>query len=252
MHCKKHIALWLFSLIILCSCQYENAEELYNNNPINQASDTVSLESKIILDIPFSGTIDDMSDEKSDIIVHGDAGLSNDRFGDSNHALYLNGKDQYVEIDIEEQDSISVSFWFNCSSGASVFSSLFDYGRNAVKTNIDGYSGPTSFYVTSFYNNLDELHSDFYFQYFTWYHIYVSACNLPSIYVNGEKVGAIHKNIILNLTSTSLIFGKSVLNDSENEIYFHGLIDDIKIFNYAISKQEIRDLYHESIVKDKR
>ncbi|MFC2151000.1 LamG-like jellyroll fold domain-containing protein [Bacteroidota bacterium] len=243
---------------MLCSCQYENAQELYDTAPIIEPPDTTQTDTthidttpvkQLLVDLPFNGTIEDISDNEIPVVTHGGVVLTSDRFWNDNHALFLNGENQFIELNLEDQDSVSVAFWFNCSSGISCFSSLFDYGKNAIKTNIDGYSGPTSFYITSFYNNLDELHADFYFQYFMWYHIYVSACSKPVIYVNGENAGEIHKNIILNLTNNSLVFGKSVMNDTGDEKHFYGVIDDIKIFNYALSDQEIKDLYNKNVVK---
>lgn len=239
------------TMISAYSCQYENAEELYYSTPNNQPvdtthndNDTITVEPALLLDIPFNESIEDISENDFTIITHGDLSLTADRYWDDNQALYLNGEDQYIEIDINNQDSISVSFWFNCSSGRSSLSSLFDYGKNAIKTNIDGYSGPTTFYVTTFYNNLDELNADYYFQYFTWYHIYVTSCGRPAIYVNGEKAGDIQKNIKLNIANSNLVFGKSVQENANDEKYFHGVIDDIKIFNYALTNQEIGELFN--------
>ncbi len=235
-------------LLIFASCQYENAEEYYrshqNTNPTDTTqNDSVSVAKKLLLHIPFNSTIEDESDDEIVVVTHGSPGLTYDRFNQPNQALYLDGENQYVEMDLGEQDSIAVSFWFNCASGQSNFSSLFDYGINALKTNIDGYSGPTSFYVTTFYNNLDELNADYYFQYSTWYHIYVSACQRPEIYVNGKKAGDINRRIILNLASTNVIIGKSVMENSDDEVFFHGIIDDIKIFNYGLTGQEVSELY---------
>ena len=145
-----------------------------------------------------------------------------------------------------ERDSLSVSFWFNCAMGNNLSSSLFDYGRNAVRANIDGYSGPTTFKVTAFYNNLDELNAAYNFSFQQWYHIYVSAGVENSIYINGENVGQIFKDIALELADSSLVIGKSVQTDGNDEIYFKGSIDDIKIFNYLLSDQQIRGLYNTS------
>jgi len=243
---------------IFASCQYENAEQLYrshqNINPTDTTqNDSVSVAKKLLLHIPFNNTIEDESDDEIVVVTHGSPpALTHDRFNQPNQALYLNGDDQYIELDLGEQDSIAVSFWFNCASGRSNFSSFFDYGVNAVKTNIDGYSGATSFKVTAFYNNLQELNADYYFQYYTWYHIYVSACRHPEIYVDGEKAGDINKNIILNLASTHVIIGKSVMENSDDEVFFHGIIDDIKVFNYGLTEQEINELFSAGVNNFKR
>lgn len=241
MHFVRITIGYLMFGVIISSCEYENAEQLYYKPPIED-NDTLGLK-KIILELPFNGSIEDENDEPKIVIGYGSPQLTHDRFDNPNNALLLNGTDQYIEIELGQQDSISVSFWFNCGSGRSNFSSLFDYGTNAVKTSIDGYSGPTTFNVTTFYNNLDEVSTDYYFRYYEWYHIYVSSCNKPVIYVNGEKAGQIAEKIILNLSSEKIIFGKSITGTTENDIYFQGVIDDIMIFNYALSSQEITQLF---------
>ena len=237
-------AVYIFLIFItLCSCQYENAEELYYS--INHSNDTTQNDSsRLLIDIPFNGAIEDESENQIVIISYGSPELTGNRFFQDNKALYLNGDDQYIEFDIGTLDSLSISFWFNCGSSRGNYSSLFDYGHNAVKTNIDGFSGPTTFKVASFYNNLDELNANYNFQYQAWYHIYVSAGNENTIYVNNEKVGQIYKNIILGLTNSNLIIGKSIFDEPENEIYFHGVIDDIKVYNYLLSQQQITELFN--------
>lgn len=239
----KYINL-LYILILtvtISSCQYNNAEELYYSHSAIKIDTTQG--KQLIADIPFNNKIEDISSNRLEIIVHGSPDLSTDRFHESNQAIYLDGEDDFIELNIDNQDSISMSFWFNCASGRSNLSSLFDYGANAVNTNIDGYSGPTSFNVTTFYNNLDELNANYYFQYYTWYHVYVSACANPVIYINGQKAGEIRKNIVLNLASTNLIIGKSLKDNSNDEVYFHGMIDDIKVYNFSLTEAEINELY---------
>jgi len=224
---------------LLHACQYENAEELYySNNTVKTAA------SKLLIEIPFNGSIKDESGNEIDIEVHGSPNFTSNRFNQANKALFFNGSNQYIEFDIGDRDSLSVSFWFNCGSDKANFSSIFDYGRNAIKTNIDGYSGPTSFNVTSFYSNFDELNANYKFRYHDWYHVYVSAGSENTIYVNGEKAGQIRENIILKLSNSYLVMGKSVSAELKDESYFYGAIDDIKVYNYLLSPLEIKELFN--------
>jgi len=34
-----------------------------------------------------------------------------------------------------------------------------------------------------------------------------------------------------------------VMDNSDNEVFFHGIIDDIKVFNYGLTEQEINELF---------
>ena len=249
---KNNNAIYILLIsIALNSCQYENAEELfysYIHPPDTTQLDTV-INPVLLVNIPFNGKIEDESENKIAIVTHGSPKLTYDRFNKANRALYLNGHDQFIELDLGEQDSISVSFWFLYESGISSYASFFDYGYNAAKTNIDGYSGATSFSITTYYNNIDVLNADYTFRYQDWYHIYVSSGNENTMYVNTEKVGQLYKSIVLELSNSNMILGKSVLEKTENEKYFNGIIDDIKIYNFLLSEQEICDLYNEGITK---
>ena len=241
----------ILMFIVLNSCQYENAEELFYSNihPIDTTQLDTIINPVLLVDIPFNGKIEDESENEIVIVTHGSPKLTYDRFNKANRALYLNGHDQFIELDLGEQDSISVSFWFLYESGISSYASFFDYGYNAAKTNIDAYSGATSFNLTTYYNNLEVLNADYTFRYQDWYHIYVSSGNENTMYVNTEKAGQLNKSIVLELTNSIMIIGKSVLKDTENEKYFNGIIDDIKIYNYLLNEHEIIELYNEGISK---
>ncbi|OGM91093.1 hypothetical protein A2755_00020 [Candidatus Wolfebacteria bacterium RIFCSPHIGHO2_01_FULL_48_22] len=83
-----------------------------------------------------------------------------------------------------------------------------------------------------------------------WYHIVVtydrslacSASTVPRIYVNGVQVGAADTTNGTSgaLTGTNAVNIGTTMTPSN---YFPGLIDDVRIYNRALSEQEVKQLY---------
>ena len=74
----------------------------------------------------------------------------------------------------------------------------------------------------------------------TWYHITGTFDGSKlSIYLNGEFIGATNVSGVIDKTTEPLVIG---LNRGYN-IYFHGLIAFVRIYNRALSDEEIKQLY---------
>ncbi len=84
-----------------------------------------------------------------------------------------------------------------------------------------------------------------------WYHI---ACTYDNkkikLYLNGEfqSEGVTNNNSIahINLNEAVFYIGGAGSNDSGNSYQFFGCIDDIRFYDYAISEEEVKKLYHEN------
>ncbi|MEA3357297.1 MAG: LamG-like jellyroll fold domain-containing protein, partial [Patescibacteria group bacterium] len=77
----------------------------------------------------------------------------------------------------------------------------------------------------------------------TWYHIAATYDGVTTrIYRDGVTVKEDTKGIgpIVRGTSYNLLIGKSPVHSSD---LFHGLIDEVKIYNGALNAEEIRELY---------
>jgi len=84
-----------------------------------------------------------------------------------------------------------------------------------------------------------------------WQHVAVtwdSVSQLPRLYVNGSLVatGAAYSGPIPSTTYDVLIG-----NNPTNERQFHGIIDDVRIYNRALSDDEIKAIYErDALIRD--
>jgi len=82
----------------------------------------------------------------------------------------------------------------------------------------------------------------------TWYHIVgVRESNIVNVYVNGIS-GTEDTATLGEINSNNLKIGALQFGGNPPSNYFDGTIDDVKIFNRALSAQEIQQLYNNSSV----
>ena len=74
-----------------------------------------------------------------------------------------------------------------------------------------------------------------------WHHAVITYDGLNlKIYLDALEVAAENRN--LNTTNSSFNIGRRVGQDYQ---YMDGLVDDVRIYNRALSVNEIQSLYHE-------
>jgi len=176
-------------------------------------------------------------------------GLNNDRFNTANRALYMNNSGSVLSGAWSANtptgnNARTISFWFKRSQ--SDFQELFVYGAS-------GANNCFGLYVTangSFVNYITQNSTTYTNMSFSsnqsivpdsWHHITVVYTQDSSkIYRNGVQIGAAEFAGTLTTGSTNFLLGK-VLTTSQNP--FQGTIDEIKIYNVALSPAEIANQY---------
>jgi hypothetical protein len=212
---------------------------------------------------PFNGNANDESGNGNNGTVNG-ATLTTDRFGNVNNAYNFDGVDDYNEIDVDSllQNGLSISVWIR----SNLPNSQSDW-KGIVWSRLSGPAGNPPFppdqatgimvypggllCLASDGNSLVQLQDmGQYSNDSLWYHI-VFSYNLNTgftqIYVNGSET--------INMTSTSLSaidFAYNTIKIGKDEItgfgnrHWCGKIDDIGIWNRALTACEIQDLYSSS------
>lgn len=213
---------------------------------------TPNLEAGLVAYYPFNGNAEDESQNGNTGTVFGPV-LAPDRFGNENAAYLFDGVDDHIDLgtssvfDLSNYDQFSVSFWvisekvegngietilsrYDASSGdcsyaferAQSFSSVFFrfFVDCESQTSAAGNGGPFNFGVWSNY---------------TW--LYDNG-NMD-VYVDGRFVQLATFSIPINASQASTIVGaKNFSNDFYDES-FTGAIDDIRIYNRLLSRDEI-------------
>ena len=206
---------------------------------------------------PFNGNANDESGIGNNGAANG-ATLTTDRYGVANKAYSFDGVNDFIDFgdiqSLNNSNAFSVSAFFNYNFPPTFpndwysvvadgsYADLNGWGilikaDQILMRELDGFNGVILNY-TFLQNN--------------WYHV-VATCESDSlkIFVNGQFIGGslnLQPNLTLN-TSNSLRAGNGAMTNvppNSNPYYLSGKIDDIGIWNRALTQQEITNLYNSS------
>jgi hypothetical protein len=190
---------------------------------------------------PFNGNANDESGNGNNGTVNG-ATLSVDRIGNANSAYSFDGINDFIQLPFNiQQHPISVSVWFN--TNAVQFQSIIDndiaplFGNDIILS-YSNYGLGNNDKVCALYHD-GAFASDFSYSINTDYHLMVVWYdNETKIFLNGNVVGS-------QIHSEGTIEGGNfrIGVHSNNMGWFNGNIDDIAIYNRALTQEEITALY---------
>ena len=228
----------------------EEIQQLY-------AEESIDLEKGLVVYYPFNGSADDESGNGNDGTVNG-ATLTEDRNGNVDSAYSFDGIDDGIRLPDDSFNSLTngtISFWISRGSGSSgvtpfgtTISGTTDFvimnidsagslGIHARKSNVNQYVAHTGSFRT-LENN--------------WYHItWVKNGESHQLYINGvltELTYTVNLNTgvyfnDVSLAGTVLYTVGKLRRHIEQRIY-KGKIDDIRIYDHALSEAEVNALYN--------
>jgi hypothetical protein len=198
---------------------------------------------------PFNGNANDGSTNGNHGTVYG-ATLTTDRFGNLNSAYNFNGVGDYISVSDNSQlfsDEMTIAWWCKVpayQSGAHVvigwveggyrYQQFFD-GNSFAYLNGYNVTSPGTYFNPTY--NLTAVNE--------WQHLLVTYKKLSetssttALYVNGElKQTDNHTLAMAYQSGFNFYIGKN-----HNANWFNGDLDDIRIYNLALSDQEIWKLY---------
>jgi len=205
---------------------------------------------------PFNGNANDVSGNGNNGTVNG-ATLTSDRFGNPNDAYYLNGVSDYININNSilpvTSTSSTVSLWFLTTDNDAHLILDRSGAGNTKKIGITINTNPQGNTVLSaggengncagscgcYSSNTSPLTT-------VWNHAAVVndlSANTSKIFLNGQLVATRPSFCYTNFsTPTSFGRGNSFYN-SNGDAHLNGKIDDIGIWNRALTQQEITDIH---------
>ncbi len=197
---------------------------------------------------PFNGNANDESGNGNNGTVNG-ATLTADRFGGLNNAYNFNGISNYIDVGNPSSLGNNPSNYTQAGwlylvdfSDAYVFmSKRHDNSGNDWGTPVSTVNGTFIFFADDAFYQQAPLAETNQLSVNQWHHLtFVKNQNTYSIYVNGVLDGSITDNHIMGGTSNNLIFGAQLAWPE----FFKGKLDDIGIWNRALTQQEISVLYN--------
>ena len=201
---------------------------------------------------PFNGNANDETGNGNNGTVNG-AILTEDRFGAVSSAYDFDGVDdkifnsnEFLTLNVD----LTISVWLNTNDitqgNQTIINSLehtgiglnFNHNYNSGKMNLFLGDGINFWDV----NGLGGIKSDY--QNETWYNIILIKQNdLYKVYVNGVVDMETNVNNASNYNNiVGFAFGTATWKEEGAE-YFNGKLDDIGIWNRALTEQEVANLY---------
>jgi archaellum component FlaC len=206
---------------------------------------------------PFNGNANDESGNKWDGVVYG-ANLVPDRSNISLEAYFFDGLNDFIQTPFEGvlgNNERTISFWAKTNMNATPDGmAAVSYGPNGLGTRFDGFFNFNKLGATAniggaalSYDTPKPVNDD------EWHH-YVFMIDVPNsllenikIYQDGIQLKDIlsiydsPKTQVNTKSGGNLVFGKT--NYAGIPAYFKGSIDDVAIWNRALTSDEILKIY---------
>lgn len=217
---------------------------------------------------PFNGNTNDESGNGNHGTNYG-ATLANDRFGNGNSAYSFNGINEYISVNDNaslKPSIISISVWVNVAPNQDPFMRIIskqynepqNFGSYQIITGNSNGNGKVGMTVRTgsgnsqstngIYNWTGDVGSNIVN---TWQHIVgVFDGTTVKLYQNSIFVTQVNQSGNLHYDLSNLLIAKGVSGGSlpGTEIFYNGLIDDIGIWNRALTPCEINQLYESQLL----
>ena len=204
---------------------------------------------------PFNGNANDESGNGNNGIVNG-ATLITDRNGVANKSYSFDGVDDYIEVSNNAQvtltGNITMSAWVktngnngqNYQTIISKRETYWTWEYNMILSYHNGIIHENKLITSRAIGigNQEQAWSSTPYSILVWeFWTVVYSSGQVSLYKNGMLDQTQNFSLIPNQQSCPLLFGKNTLVDNSEQ--FFGVIDDIGIWNRALSASEIQQLY---------
>jgi hypothetical protein len=208
---------------------------------------------------PFCGNANDESGNGNNGTVNG-ATLTTDRFGNAGKAYSFDGNGDYIGASSNNLPSAerTISIWFNGSSFLGG-PALLGYGGNGCGSSFFvAINQPPipNVIINQSHCVVDSLTSPFSINDTnSWHHLVITTSqNGTNHFIDGQKT-AENSTFISNtyVSNRDFAIGSNVGNDGympwvdANQTWWKGSLDDIAIWNRALSQSEITQLYNQGI-----
>ena len=211
------------------------------------------LDDGLVAYYPFNGNANDESGNGHNGIVNGTgATLTNDRFGNANKAYSFNGTGSYIRVNVNTADwfynDFSITVWVNFKNFSNMFPTIIFAENNNLSFTGMGSGYPIDAQKrVSFYQGGDptkgRMLSSSKLNENEWYLITIVKSDLQfKMYINSSvSASTASDSTHISIVGTFITIGS--INTGKSVDSIDGSIDDIRIYNRAISASEVQQLY---------
>lgn len=199
----------------------------------------------LIAHYPLAGNAQDLTENQ----LHGtpfNVAYVPDFKGNTQEAIYFNGVDSRITVDnrpvMNPQDGITVSTWFRANDLPAKETFLLSHGSWQNRWKISFTPEKKLRWTVNTTGGIGDLDTDFAMQTDSFYHIATAFDgNLLLIYINGELQSYKQLSGKIRTTTLPLLMGQMLPGNTEYN--FKGVIDEVRIFDYALNPEAARQLF---------
>ena len=212
--------------------------------------DTVSnLSQGLLAYYPFNGNANDASGNGHNGSSNGGISWVNDRFNNPMSAISFDGINSRIEVPHSDKlnysnDTLSLSLWFNIAQHVA-FGGLVCKGNQVSNYCVsDRLDKKLAIDINHFSSTTEEILTTMTFLTNEWHHlIVIYTPSKINLYVDGQFNNQITLSKLPLINTAPLYFGVDADGDWE---YLKGKLDEIRIYNRALTDIEILELYNKS------
>jgi hypothetical protein len=213
--------------------------EDYADNPITEAnaSFTTGMDPSLEAYYPFNGNADDLTSNGRNFTVYGNTSLTSGRDNSSNSAYYFDGNGDYLEYNtsIQSYSSYTITLWAKPDSSGTYEAMFASYNNSSFGFQID-LDSSNNFHIRKGSSSGGNI-------------ILSSATLGAWTFIAFTYDGTNSKCYINSESPVSDPGGTTEFNlfrmgkNRNGNIYFKGVIDELRIYNRALSASEIQAIY---------
>ena len=232
---------------------------IYSPGEISIDSNIISLQNAVAY-YPFNGNAYDYSGNNHHGVVNG-AVLTEDRFGHPNNAYFFDGINDYIDLgNLGDYDSHTFTGWFFINHKSSGYAQIIskinepsyplmnsEFRINGLNTR-DNYNIDYQFGTGSVWTGITA--SNYEVDSVNWHHfafIYDDDAKNIKVYLDGEISDSSSVSGYADATNIPTYIGARPSWNGNISFYYHGSIDDIRIYDKPLNKEEVTMLYNEGL-----
>ncbi|MCK4786094.1 MAG: Ig-like domain-containing protein [Desulfobacteraceae bacterium] len=203
--------------------------------------------------LPFNGNAHDESGNANHGTINGGATFTQDRFGNPDGAINFDGTDDYVELtnesdfDLTELTIVVLFKIPDYSKRNYLFSKGAEFGNYAMRiyeeNNLAGHDGKIMYAHQTSGGNWTPGSPDEQVPQDKFFHVAVTLnSTMFNQYMNGELKRSVPNPTPPRLNDENVTIGKAYFSGLGDQ-FFLGVIDEVRIYNRALSEFEIQALY---------
>jgi len=220
----------------------------------------------LVLYLPLNGNTNDSSSYVNNGVNYGATPVA-DRFGKPNKAMYFNGTSRIEtpsSASLNLTNNKTLSCWVYIPSTVSLnsypaliwkdeplFSTTYAIQLNEDNSYSSEYHYKFDYFFSAGYAHYQSLSKQLYTNYKDkWLHIastYDTISGYSKIYFNGTISDSLYVGKKIANSSTLPLYIGSGRQFSDNRMCFNGYMDEVRLYNRAITKNEVWSLYMEGV-----